>query len=108
MSDIRAFNISVQLTRDEFESVNADLFESILEPVRAAMEDCNLKPSDIDEIVLVGGSTRIPKVRQVVGSFFGYVVRTEITVSVLELGLFNLLAYALFSEKPQTTALIQS
>lgn len=59
------------LTRDEFESVNADLFESILEPVRAAMEDCNLKPSDIDEIVLVGGSTRIPKVRQVVGSFFG-------------------------------------
>uniref|UniRef100_A0A914D1Y2 Heat shock protein 70 n=1 Tax=Acrobeloides nanus TaxID=290746 RepID=A0A914D1Y2_9BILA len=59
-----------ELTREECESLNEDLFESIKEPMKAALEDCELKPDDVDEIVLVGGSTRIPKVRQVVGSFF--------------------------------------
>uniref|UniRef100_A0AC34GSF6 Heat shock protein 70 n=1 Tax=Panagrolaimus sp. ES5 TaxID=591445 RepID=A0AC34GSF6_9BILA len=60
-----------ELTRKEFEKLNKDLFDSIVDPLDAALADCNLKPEDIDEIVLVGGSTRIPKVRQVVGSFFG-------------------------------------
>ncbi len=64
----------LQLTRDEFERLNADLFESVVEPIRAALEDADLGPQDVDEIVLVGGSTRIPKVRQVVGSFFGCVL----------------------------------
>uniref|UniRef100_A0A914YSK5 Heat shock 70 kDa protein 13 n=1 Tax=Panagrolaimus superbus TaxID=310955 RepID=A0A914YSK5_9BILA len=60
-----------ELTRKEFEELNKDLFDSIVDPLEAALADCNLKPEDIDEIVLVGGSTRIPKVRQVVGSYFG-------------------------------------
>lgn len=63
------------------------------------MEDCNLKPADIDEIVLVGGSTRIPKVRQVVGSFFGYVVL--ITVSFLVLSLSYLVLTHFFQESPE-------
>ncbi|KAM3719484.1 Heat shockprotein [Dirofilaria immitis] len=58
------------LTRDNFEYLNEDLFESITEPIEAALNDAEIKPSDIDEIVLVGGSTRIPRVRSVVGRYF--------------------------------------
>ena len=65
-------NYYFQLTRQEFERENADLFDSIVEPIKAALEDCQLGPSDVDEIVLVGGSTRIPRIRQIVGTFFGY------------------------------------
>uniref|UniRef100_W6NBY1 Heat shock 70 kDa protein 13 n=1 Tax=Haemonchus contortus TaxID=6289 RepID=W6NBY1_HAECO len=60
-----------QLLRDEFEELNADLFKSIEQPIEAALADANLQPSEVDEIVLVGGSTRIPKVRQIVGHYFG-------------------------------------
>ncbi|MFH4980178.1 hypothetical protein AB6A40_006887 [Gnathostoma spinigerum] len=60
-----------RLTRVEFELLNSDLFDSIIEPITATLEDAAIQPSDVDEIVLVGGSTRIPRVRQVVGSFFG-------------------------------------
>ncbi|KAK6009632.1 DnaK family protein, partial [Ostertagia ostertagi] len=60
-----------QLRRDEFEELNADLFKSIEQPIEAALADANLQPSEVDEIVLVGGSTRIPKVRQIVGHYFG-------------------------------------
>lgn len=42
-----------------------------MEPIEAALNDAELKASDIDEIVLVGGSTRIPRVRSVVGRYFG-------------------------------------
>uniref|UniRef100_A0A914WZP2 Heat shock 70 kDa protein 13 n=1 Tax=Plectus sambesii TaxID=2011161 RepID=A0A914WZP2_9BILA len=59
------------LTRNEFENLNGDLFASVLEPVKAALEDAELSKDDVDEIILVGGSTRIPKVRQVVGTYFG-------------------------------------
>lgn len=47
------------------------MFESIVEPIKAALDDANIGPNDIDEIVLVGGSTRIPRVRKIVGSYFG-------------------------------------
>lgn len=60
-----------QLRRDVFEELNADLFKSIEQPIEAALADSNLDPADVDEIVLVGGSTRIPKVRQIVGHYFG-------------------------------------
>ncbi|VDK75324.1 unnamed protein product [Litomosoides sigmodontis] len=60
-----------RLTRENFEFLNEDLFESITEPIEAALNDAEIKPSDIDEIVLVGGSTRIPRVRSVVGRYFG-------------------------------------
>ncbi|VDN59079.1 unnamed protein product, partial [Dracunculus medinensis] len=59
-----------KLTREEFESLNEDLFESIIEPIEAALKDAEIGSSDIDEIVLVGGSTRIPRVRRVVGTYF--------------------------------------
>lgn len=60
-----------RLTRSEFEALNEDLFESIVDPLKAALEDADIDSIDIDEIVLVGGSTRIPRVRRIVGSFFG-------------------------------------
>uniref|UniRef100_A0A0N4ZWP0 Heat shock 70 kDa protein 13 n=1 Tax=Parastrongyloides trichosuri TaxID=131310 RepID=A0A0N4ZWP0_PARTI len=58
------------LTRKEFENINKVLFNSIVEPITAALEDADLKPEDIDEIVLVGGSTRVPKIRQIVHEYF--------------------------------------
>uniref|UniRef100_A0A3P8RDK4 Endoplasmic reticulum chaperone BIP n=1 Tax=Astatotilapia calliptera TaxID=8154 RepID=A0A3P8RDK4_ASTCA len=58
------------LTRAKFEELNMDLFRSTLKPVQKVLEDADLKKSDIDEIVLVGGSTRIPKIQQLVKEFF--------------------------------------
>lgn len=58
------------LTRAKFEELNADLFKSTLKPVQKVLEDAALKKKDIDEIVLVGGSTRIPKIQQLVKEFF--------------------------------------
>ncbi|KAJ8286837.1 hypothetical protein GJAV_G00043850 [Gymnothorax javanicus] len=58
------------LTRAKFEELNMDLFRSTLKPVQEVLADANLKKSDIDEIVLVGGSTRIPKIQQMVKEFF--------------------------------------
>ncbi|XP_062409403.1 endoplasmic reticulum chaperone BiP-like [Sardina pilchardus] len=63
-------DFSESLTRATFESLNMDLFSSILNPVQKALEDSDLEKSDINEIVLVGGSTRIPKIRQLVKEFF--------------------------------------
>ncbi|KHJ87895.1 DnaK family protein [Oesophagostomum dentatum] len=62
-----------ELLREEFERLNEDLFQSIVKPIEAALADANLQPSEVDEIVLVGGSTRIPRVRQIVGHFFNKV-----------------------------------
>jgi len=63
-------DFSEQLTRAKFEELNMDLFRSTLNPVQKVMEDAELKPSEIDEIVLVGGSTRIPKVQSLVKDKF--------------------------------------
>jgi molecular chaperone DnaK len=54
-----------------FEQLVADLFQRTLEPCRKALADSGLKASEIDEVVLVGGSTRIPKVQEMVQEFFG-------------------------------------
>jgi len=59
------------LTRARFEELNADLFKQTLGPVKQVMEDSGLKKTDIDEVVLVGGSTRIPKIQQLMKDFFG-------------------------------------
>ncbi|RUS73741.1 hypothetical protein EGW08_018502 [Elysia chlorotica] len=64
-------DFSESLTRAKFEELNMDLFRSTMKPVKKVMEDADLKITDIDEIVLVGGSTRIPKVQQLVKEFFG-------------------------------------
>merc|ERR1711970_1033662 len=58
------------LTRAKFEELNMDLFRSTMKPVQKVMEDADMQKKDIDEIVLVGGSTRIPKVQQLVKEFF--------------------------------------
>ncbi|HNY76097.1 MAG TPA: molecular chaperone DnaK [Bacteroidales bacterium] len=60
-----------QLTRAKFESLIEDLVKSTIEPCRKALEDANLKASEIDEVILVGGSTRIPMVQKIVEDFFG-------------------------------------
>ncbi|GFR85138.1 78 kDa glucose-regulated protein [Elysia marginata] len=64
-------DFSEALTRAKFEELNIDLFRSTMKPVKQVLEDADLKVNDIDEIVLVGGSTRIPKVQQLVKDFFG-------------------------------------
>jgi len=51
-----------QLSRETFEAVNAALFEQVLAPVESVLQQTGLTPADVDEVVLVGGSTRIPKV----------------------------------------------
>lgn len=53
-----------------FEDLNKDLFEKVLEPVHKVLETLEMTKYDIDEIVLVGGSTRIPKVRKIIAEFF--------------------------------------
>ncbi len=64
-------HLNIKLTRAKFESMIEDLIERTMEPCRKALEDAGLKPSDIDEVVLVGGSTRIPLVQKKVTEFFG-------------------------------------
>ncbi|KAJ4460790.1 putative Luminal-binding protein 4 [Paratrimastix pyriformis] len=57
------------LTRARFEEINADLFRSTLDPVRQVLTDAGMKKTDLHEVVLVGGSTRIPKVQQLLKDF---------------------------------------
>jgi L1 cell adhesion molecule like protein len=58
------------ITRARFEELNADLFRKCMEPVEQVIKDAKMDKSKIDEIVLVGGSTRIPKIQQMLSSFF--------------------------------------
>jgi len=58
------------LTRAKFEELNNDLFQSTLVPVEKVMKDAHLKKTDIAEVILVGGSTRIPKIRQILKEYF--------------------------------------
>ena len=60
-----------KLTRAKFEQLSDSLFERCLKPCQAALKDAGYSASDIDEIILVGGSTRIPKVQEIVEKFFG-------------------------------------
>src|SRR5258705_444635 len=64
-------HLQEKLTRTRLEQLMADLLDRSMKPVQQALEDAKLSPSDIQEVVLVGGSTRIPKVQQLVRNFFG-------------------------------------
>jgi molecular chaperone DnaK len=64
-------HLQTKLTRAKFEQLVDDLLQRSMAPVRQALADAGLKPSDIDEVVLVGGSTRVPKIQQLVKEFFG-------------------------------------
>jgi len=66
------------ITRAEFNSLIEPIIERTLKPCRQALQDAGLKPNEIDEIVMVGGSTRIPLVRQRVQELFGRVPHTEL------------------------------
>lgn len=63
-------DFSETLTRAKFEELNMDLFRSTMDPVKKVLEDGDLTKDEVDEIVLVGGSTRIPKVQQLVKDYF--------------------------------------
>ncbi len=64
-------HLTMKISRSKFEELIDDLVERCRGPVMQALKDAGFKPSDIDEIVLVGGSTRVPKVRELVKSIFG-------------------------------------
>jgi len=64
-------HMNIKLTRAKFEALCEDLFMRSFEPVKKALADANKKPSEIDEIVLVGGTTRIPRIQEEVKKFFG-------------------------------------
>jgi len=64
-------HMNIKLTRAKFESLVMDLLEKSIPPCRQALQDAGLKPNQIDEVVLVGGSTRVPKVQELVREFFG-------------------------------------
>jgi heat shock protein 5 len=68
---MEGLDFSEKITRAKFEELNMDLFKGTLNPVQKVLEDSKMKKADIDEIVLVGGSTRIPKVQQLIKDFFG-------------------------------------
>jgi len=64
-------HLNLKMTRSKFENLVDDILQKTAGPCKQALSDAGLKPSDIDEVVLVGGSTRIPKVQQIVKDLFG-------------------------------------
>lgn len=70
------------LTRDEFNDINRKLFKRVLKPVKQVLRDSETEVASVDEIVLVGGSTRIPKVRELIQEFFKKVPNTSIDPDV--------------------------
>eukprot|EP00929_Paragymnodinium_shiwhaense_P122495 TRINITY_DN9529_c0_g1_i1.p1 TRINITY_DN9529_c0_g1~~TRINITY_DN9529_c0_g1_i1.p1 ORF type:complete len:743 (-),score=171.61 TRINITY_DN9529_c0_g1_i1:447-2675(-) len=64
-------DLQEELTRSKFENLNADLFSKTLEPVKRVLKDAQVSKNEIDEVVMVGGSTRIPKIQQLIKEFFG-------------------------------------
>jgi molecular chaperone DnaK len=64
-------HLAVRITRAKFEELIEDLVKSTIGPCEQALADAKLKPKDIDEVVLVGGSTRVPMVQRIVREFFG-------------------------------------
>ncbi|XP_069492522.1 heat shock 70 kDa protein 13 [Ambystoma mexicanum] len=68
----------VEISRKLFETLNEDLFQKILVPIEQVLEEGHLLKEEVDEIVLVGGSTRIPRIRQMIQEFFGKVPNTSV------------------------------
>ena len=64
-------HLAIKLTRARFEQMVADILDRSIEPCKKALADAGMQPSQIDEVVLVGGSTRIPKVQEIVRNLFG-------------------------------------
>lgn len=66
------------ITRRSFEQINEDLFQKILAPVETVLADGHLQKEDVDEVVLVGGSTRIPRIRSLISQYFGKEPNTSV------------------------------
>ncbi|XP_076137989.1 heat shock 70 kDa protein 13 [Alosa pseudoharengus] len=66
------------ISRELFEELNIDLFQKILTPIKTVLEEGHLSKEEVDEIVLVGGSTRIPRIRQLIAQFFGKEPNTSV------------------------------
>jgi molecular chaperone DnaK len=64
-------HLNLSLTRAKLEQLVDDLVQRTLEPMKKALADANLKPGEVDELILVGGQTRMPKIQEVVKAFFG-------------------------------------
>ena len=64
-------HLNIKMTRSKLESLVADLLKRSIEPCKTALKDAGLSSGDVDEIILVGGQTRMPKVQQMVKDFFG-------------------------------------
>jgi molecular chaperone DnaK len=64
-------HLNYSLTRAKFEQLVDDLIQRTIPPMEQALKDAGLKPNEIDEVLLVGGSTRIPKIQEIVKKFFG-------------------------------------
>ena len=64
-------HLNITLSRTKFETLVEDLIKRTIAPMEQALKDAGLKPSQVDEVILVGGSTRIPKIQQIVKDFFG-------------------------------------
>ena len=64
-------HLEISLTRAKFEELTRDLVEASMGPTRQALADAGLKPVDVDKILLVGGSTRIPAVQEAITGYFG-------------------------------------
>lgn len=64
-------HLDITITRAQFDALTSDLVEKTMEPTRNALRDANLSPSDIDKVLLVGGSSRIPAVQEAVQKFIG-------------------------------------
>ncbi len=71
-------HLSIKLTRAKFESLVDDLIEKTVEPCRIAIKDAGVKLSDISDVILVGGQTRMPKVQETVKNFFGKEPRKDV------------------------------
>lgn len=67
-----------EISRKLFERINEDLFEKILVPIEQVLKEGHLHKAEVDEIVLVGGSTRIPQIRKVIQDFFGKEPNTSV------------------------------
>lgn len=71
-------HLNIKLTRAKLESLVDELIKTTIAPCRTALNDAGLKPSDIDEVILVGGQTRMPKVQDTVKEFFGKEPRKDV------------------------------
>jgi len=71
-------HMAIKLTRSKLESLVEDMVQKTLEPVKQALADAGLKVGDINDIILVGGQTRMPKVQQIVADFFGKEARKDV------------------------------